>query len=521
MKKAAIYCRVSSDRQREKSTIESQKEILPKLVVERDFQLVETYIDDGISGETIEARPGFSQLLVDADLGKFAAIFVIDYDRITRTSDDFQRAYIKKIFKTNGIAVHTPSQVYDFANEENDLLSGMMELISAHEKRKIISRTKRGRREKWRRGIHAHGIVPFGYRWSGKAYEIIEEEGRIVKLIYDLALEGMGQDAIAKALNDRGELTPTDLRGYRRRRIQPGWCQTMVERILQVSTYYGDMTLGITESKNRKLTKRPQSEWIVIKVPEIVTRGEFDRVRQIRFKNRTFSGITKYPFLLSKLLRCGECGSSLLAESRYMKGSYVCWQKRKKRPGHEICILPRQPRLPLEETVWTAVLRLIDEPYFLKEEIRKDFESKVQQTNTGLDRETLEKMILGKQMERERVLTLFRKGKISSDQVDSQFANIDGEEVILKRNLDLINNRERIERSLIQNLDQIDSKLVQVRSRIHHLSFEEKKKLLQVLTYDEKPGITIHKNGEIELRGLFNFENTEDLVEKVNLLVGA
>src|SRR4051812_2882280 len=91
--RCAIYCRVSSDRQREKHTIDSQIRILPEYAKSRGWDLVgQPYIDDGFSGETIEARPAFSRLLDDAAAGKFDVLLVIDDDRISRAKSDMTGA---------------------------------------------------------------------------------------------------------------------------------------------------------------------------------------------------------------------------------------------------------------------------------------------------------------------------------------------------------------------------------------------------------------------------------------------
>ena len=516
MNKGAIYCRVSSDRQREKSTIQSQKDILPKLAADKGYSVVATYVDDGISGETIEDRPAFKKLLQEADEKHFDAVFVIDYDRLSRASDILQIGLIKNIFRENGIKVVTPSQVYDFRDEEHDFMANLMGILAAREKRKIIARTRRGKLSKWQRGQHASGIVPFGYRWAEKAYEIVPEEARIVRFIYDLALIGTGSESIAMELNARGEPTPTELRPtQRRKRTRQGWAKTSVRRILSQETYCGDRYVGVLEKVGKNLVSKPRSEWIRVPVPPIVTRAEFDQVRQLAQRNRTFSVSERRPYLLSHLLKCEECGKSLVGEKVHGRGYYICFKRRKPKYYGATCILPWQPQKALEAAVWSAVVRLVDDPGFLKAEIRRHFEESIRRADTGLNREHIEKLLQAKQVERERVLGLFRRGRIDTGALDREFGKIESEESILNRNLSLIENREKIERSLNRNLDQLGAKLAQIQERIHHLDFSEKRKILEMLGYDGKPRISVSKNGEIVFDGLMNFENADWLLEKV------
>lgn len=83
--KVAIYARVSTDRQRERHTIASQLRELPEHAARQGWTVVETFKDDGRSGETVDGRPGFQRLLDAAGRKQFDAILVIDLDRITRS----------------------------------------------------------------------------------------------------------------------------------------------------------------------------------------------------------------------------------------------------------------------------------------------------------------------------------------------------------------------------------------------------------------------------------------------------
>src|SRR4051812_11410505 len=110
MKRAVIYARVSSEKQREKHTIASQLAVLPKFVAERGWQLVRdasAYIDDGISAKTGQAdkRPALVRLMADAAAGIFDVVVVIDLDRLTRTQDMAERGAILGAFQHAGVAI--------------------------------------------------------------------------------------------------------------------------------------------------------------------------------------------------------------------------------------------------------------------------------------------------------------------------------------------------------------------------------------------------------------------------------
>ena len=83
--KAGIYLRLSNDDARagESLSIENQRRILEKYVIEQGFELVDTYIDDGYSGTNFN-RPGVQRLLEDAKIGRINVIIVKDLSRFGR-----------------------------------------------------------------------------------------------------------------------------------------------------------------------------------------------------------------------------------------------------------------------------------------------------------------------------------------------------------------------------------------------------------------------------------------------------
>ncbi|MGE5445661.1 MAG: recombinase family protein [Ignavibacteriales bacterium] len=124
MNRAVIYARVSTERQREKHTIASQLSVMPEVMKQKGYiQVKEPYIDDGISGETIEERPAMTALLEGAERGLFDAVFVVDIDRLTRARKEIDWMIIKDTFRKNRVVVITPSQEYNFDDEDQEFIS--------------------------------------------------------------------------------------------------------------------------------------------------------------------------------------------------------------------------------------------------------------------------------------------------------------------------------------------------------------------------------------------------------------
>lgn len=194
----ALYLRVSSDQQREKNTIGSQRTILPKVAESHGLEVFKQYEDDGISGESIEARPAFQALLEDASAGHFEAVVVIDFDRLTRATDLTQLALIKRIFREAKIKVITPNQIFDFENEDHDFMSDLFGILAKHEKRKILARTRRGIKEKKRQGKWIMGSPPIPYFRDGDGVVRIDpvKQALVLSILKDT--RDLGRPAISQ-----------------------------------------------------------------------------------------------------------------------------------------------------------------------------------------------------------------------------------------------------------------------------------------------------------------------------------
>ena len=160
----AIYARVSTTGQRDQHTIKSQHEVLSAYADSQGWDTVETFTDDGKSGESIEGRPAFERLLQNAIEGRFDVVLVVDLDRLTRSSQSAESGLIYDILRKYEVKIATPTHLIDLENDEQGLLAGISREFSKYEKPKIRVRTQRGKLSKLREGKLADGSVPFGYR---------------------------------------------------------------------------------------------------------------------------------------------------------------------------------------------------------------------------------------------------------------------------------------------------------------------------------------------------------------------
>jgi site-specific DNA recombinase len=377
MKKVAIYARVSSDQQRDEKTIESQLAEVRETCKKDGVKIVKEYIDDGWSGETL-ARPALDELRDDAPKKIWETLYVWKADRFGR--DHIDQGIVLRDLKRQGIGVVFGDRLL---TEENKLLTDMEGIIAEHEKRNFLERTRRGRLHKAREGIQMHCKPPFGYRFTqgeNSEWKLVAnpEEAKIVRLIFDLYFKYQSAHGIAREFFEKGIKTRD---GY-------VWRSIGISKALSNETYIGKWHYGKEvriEPKNRKSKfykrvknsheTRDRRDWILIKVPAIISEAVFERVQELRKKNFKLYGKTKYNYILGGLLRCKKCGSRLVGfcHSKFRKRKkifasffyYRCSNRSKYFPQSSTCNAPSIRKDDLESLIWNNIKEAVQHPKVL------------------------------------------------------------------------------------------------------------------------------------------------------------
>jgi len=206
---AAIYARVSSDRQKENQTIASQTAALREYAESHGYLVPAEWVfeDDGYSGSSL-IRPGLEAMRDLAAQGQIEAALVYAPDRLSRKyayqvllGEEFARCGVSLVF------LKAPSE----ETAEDQLLVQFQGMIAEYERAQIVERTRRGKRHKAQQGlVNVLGGAPYGYRYIKKSdnadayYEINEAEAEIVRAVFDAYTQrGLSINAIAILLNQR------------------------------------------------------------------------------------------------------------------------------------------------------------------------------------------------------------------------------------------------------------------------------------------------------------------------------
>ena len=322
---AFLYERLSRDDnlEGESYSIGNQKKLLAKVAKEKGYTNLVHFLDDGISGVTMD-RPGFVEMIRQLEQGKAAAVFVKDLSRLGRNYIEVGRL-TEEFFPDHDIRLVAVSDNIDTAEGDNEL-APIRNLFNEWYARDISKKRRISNKIKGNGG-EPMGQPPYGYMKdpdNPKRWIVDDEAAQVVKHIYGMTLDGMGTEQIAAQLEREEILTPRAYwlkKGVKRPgkgKQQPPtkWNSSTVTKILSLQEYCGDILNFKTYSKSYKNKKRIENDrenWVVFQdVHEaIIERAVYEQVQQKRGKIRKRRTNNGEHNMFSGLLVCADCGSNL------------------------------------------------------------------------------------------------------------------------------------------------------------------------------------------------------------------
>lgn len=295
MNRAVAYCRFSSSNQREES-IEAQIRAITEYCKIKKLTLIKIYKDEAISGTSVKNRENFMEMVVDSKNKNFEYVVVHKYDRFARNRYD-HAIYEKKLNDNNVKLLSVLEEMTD--SPENVILKSVLTGMNEYYSLNLSREVKKGQKENALKSIHNGGIVPLGYTLDeNRRYVINEEEAKIVKLIFNLALNGVGYANIAATLNEKGY----------KNKLGRNFKKTSIRDMLLNQKYIGTYFFGL-RYPNGKLKENP----IIIQNSHepIIAEDVFYKVQE-RFKNSKKKPRKrgKNDYVLTGYCTCGLCGGT-------------------------------------------------------------------------------------------------------------------------------------------------------------------------------------------------------------------
>ena len=497
--RAAIYARVSSERQEKEHTIGSQVEALRAYAAKNGMDVVEEFTDEGYSGARLD-RPALDRMRDLAERHGFEVLLSYCTDRLARKFvlqalilDELERFGVKTMFIEGGAA--------------DDPLSKLMHQITGavaeFERAKITERYRRGKLYRARCGEIVSPDVPFGYgkiprRDGVPAHaEILEAEAVVVRRIFDgYVKQDLTVRQIAKQLTLDRISTP---------KTAGQWSWSAVDRILHeeayIGTYYYNrkqcVPIDGAYGKKRqrfKCTLRPKEEWIAISVPPIIDLATFHAAAARARENEAFSrrNLQEGGYLLRKLVRCGRCGCSCSAlTSKQTYGGkihsshyYSCLRTTSGFLKQERCSQRRIRADVLDEFVWEEVTTRLQDPALVlgayQDRKTRRTSSSAQDGPSEQDVRLKEQIKLANR-ELSRLLDAYQCGALELPELQKRRQLVNSKIEMLNREQQLLRTIVAEEKKEFDIKAGLEEFAALVSNNLKRISFENKQKLLRIV----------------------------------------
>lgn len=281
--RVAVYCRVSTDKEDQINSFESQKRYFAEIIGRRtEWELCGIYADEGVSGTSTAKRREFNRMMEDARAGRFDRIITKEVSRFARNTVD--ALTFTRELRGRGIGVEFVNDGINTLEPDAELRLAIMGSIAQEESRKTSSRVKWGQTRRMEQGV-VFGRSLLGYDVKDGQLTINQEGARIVRKIYQwYVFGGMSSAGIAKRLTEEGIRTA---RGNRE------WNSGVVIKILKNEKYCGDLLQKKTVTPDylthQKRTNRGQEEMVYLRDHHepVIDRELWERARERMCRSRS------------------------------------------------------------------------------------------------------------------------------------------------------------------------------------------------------------------------------------------
>ena len=307
--KVAAYIRVSTSNEDQLISLETQRRHYKTLIEKNDeWQLVDIYSDEGITGTKKDRRPELHRLISDCEKGKIDFILTKSISRFARNTIDCLEL-VRKLMDL-GVHIYFEKENINTNSMESELMLSILSSLAENESVSLSENSKWSIRQRFKRGTYKLSYPPYGYDYIDEMVVVNEEQAQVVKRIFNSVLEGIGTERIARQLNE--ERIPTKRNG--------NWTGSTIRGIVKNEKYTGDVLLQKTftdEHFNRKVNQGELDQYLIENHHEaIITHADFEAANrmleyQASQKNVAVGSrkyLNRYPF--SGKIECAGCGDT-------------------------------------------------------------------------------------------------------------------------------------------------------------------------------------------------------------------
>ena len=331
---AALYARVSSERQDVDLSVAAQLRALRDYAQRNGYLVAREYVDEAESGR-IADRPQFSRMLDEASKPEapFKEILVWKFSRFTRKRE--HAVAFKSMLRRRGVRVVSITEQAD-DTPTGKLLEAIIESVDEFYSENLAQEVTRGMREAASRGFWMTTYAPYGYKRvyvqdgvkKRPKLELDPPADAVVRRIFDMVLHGKSILDVTKTLNAEGIPTTNGKK----------WLKTTIHTMLDNEAYTGTLVWGAKARDGAPPVRVEDAH------PAIVSKRDFQRARKLlasRAPKKMNPRRASSPYLLSGLVKCETCGKAMTAaeakSGRYTY--YICHSLLKQ--GKGTCETPR------------------------------------------------------------------------------------------------------------------------------------------------------------------------------------
>src|SRR5215204_98627 len=517
--KVALYLRVSSDEQRERESIKTQREFFEQYCKLYELEVTETYADDGVSGTMpVQERPEGRWLLEDARVRKFDTVLVYRIDRLGRSLLVIVDAHDR--LQVAGSSLRSATEPIDTSNPSGRLIFQMLASFAEYERETIGERARAGLHRAYRNGTYTG--LPYGYCLDeGARLNVVAEEAAIVREITANIAEGSTLHREAKRLNDLGVASPGWRYGTSERKPGKSWSATTISNIIHQPAYSGIHVVKINGGE----------DYIERKVPAIMDSDLQERAKAMLTEhNHRPDRKRDRKYLLAGLVKCTACGHAFTGDSTRARGKkyhyYRCGRRTQKSlpkgPPHRTAYLSAQW---LEDLVWQDVKRFLENPGEILKRVREQLRSNDDTEELTQRRESLAKRLATKQSEKDRYVRLYAQGHISESELETYLADLKNQTDNLRLLIASVETELSQKRKHTELAQTAHAWVTTLRERINEVeedtqeAFRVRRKLVRLLVV----GVTVgekREDGSTKVRITYRFDPPDEWDKEADSVAG-
>ncbi|HEX5852738.1 MAG TPA: recombinase family protein [Solirubrobacteraceae bacterium] len=504
---AAIYARVSSERQRQEQTIASQTAALRELAEQRGLLVPEDLVfeDDGFSGASLQ-RPALERLRDRAFEGCFEVLLCHAPDRLARRYA-YQVLLLEELAR-GGIEVVFAKEPERSGSPEDELLRQFQGMIAEYERAQIAERCRRGKLHRARAGaVSVLSHAPYGYRYVKKSehadafYEIDELEAPIVREIFGRYVEqGESIVQIARWLSEQGVPTRTG---------KTRWSQSTVWAILRNPAYTGEAAFG-----RRRVTGAPAKptrlsrqrgrhsgrsayehvgpeHWQRIPVPALIAEEQRALAQELLARNSRLSPRnTRQVSLVQGILVCRECGHAYYRSSTRSRADIVHHYYRCsgsdsfRRPEGRVCGSRPVRVEEIDELVWAQVLALLENPELIKAEIERRLETLRAEHPASHRRERLQRDLTRAQSALRRLIDGYQEQLITLEELRARTPELRKRETTLRAELDALDTELHNAETYLKLTETLEGFRARLTTNAEKLPIEQRQEIVRLVVHE-------------------------------------